>query len=186
MKNVYLIRHGLPDFPDGKRMCLGITDIPMGEEGLLQARKMAAALPPVTDVFSSPLTRAVQTAQAIGMPITVLEGLREMNAGEWDGLTFGEIKVRYAQLYAARGIDPTLPLPGAEDHALGSSRFQAAMEEAAARSAGDFAVVSHGGIIAQFMETISGQWKKPDYAEIFPLIWENGRFHLRKDLAQHR
>ena len=30
MKRVYLIRHGLPDFPGGKRMCIGSTDIPMG------------------------------------------------------------------------------------------------------------------------------------------------------------
>ena len=37
MKKVYLIRHGLPDFPGGKRMCIGSTDIPMGEEGLAQA-----------------------------------------------------------------------------------------------------------------------------------------------------
>ena len=62
MKKVYLIRHGLPDFPDGKRMCLGITDIPMGEIGLAQAEEMAKILPPVTAVFSSPLIRAVQTA----------------------------------------------------------------------------------------------------------------------------
>ena len=35
MKKVYLIRHGLPDFPGGKGMCLGTTDIPMGEKGLV-------------------------------------------------------------------------------------------------------------------------------------------------------
>ena len=37
MKKVYLIRHGLPDFPGGKGMCIGTTDIPMGEAGLAQA-----------------------------------------------------------------------------------------------------------------------------------------------------
>ena len=65
MKKVYLIRHGLPDFPAGERMCLGITDLPMGEAGLAQAAKMAEKLPAVTAVFSSPLTRAVQTAEDI-------------------------------------------------------------------------------------------------------------------------
>ena len=58
MKRIYLIRHGLPDFPGGKRMCIGTADIPMGEAGLVQAAKMAEKLPPVTAVFSSPLTRA--------------------------------------------------------------------------------------------------------------------------------
>ena len=115
MKKVYLIRHGLPDFPGGKRMCLGITDIPMGEKGLAQAAEMARNLPPVTTVFSSPLTRAVQTAQAIGLPVAILEDLREMDAGEWDGLTFERIRERYPELYAARANDLTIPLPGAED-----------------------------------------------------------------------
>ena len=92
MKKVYLIRHALPDFPGGKSMCIGMTDIPLGEQGFSQSAKMAAHLPPVTAVFSSPLSRAVQTAQAIGMPITILGGLREMYAGEWDGLTFEEIR----------------------------------------------------------------------------------------------
>ena len=40
MKKVYLIRHGLPDFPGGKGMCIGTTDIPMGEKGFRQAAEM--------------------------------------------------------------------------------------------------------------------------------------------------
>ena len=47
MKKVYLIRHGLPDFPGGKGMCIGTTDIPMGEKGFRQAAEMAQKLPPV-------------------------------------------------------------------------------------------------------------------------------------------
>jgi len=181
MKKVYLIRHGLPDFPGGKGMCIGTTDIPMGEKGLLQAAEMAKLLPPVTAVFSSPLTRAVQTAQAVGMPITILNDLREMYAGEWDGLTFDEIRQRYPELYAARFYDLTIPLPGAEDHGKGLARFKRAMEEAAQAAPGDFAVVAHGGIIAQFLQDISGIWRKPDYAEIISLIWENGRFELQEE-----
>lgn len=181
MKQVYLIRHGLPDFPKGQRMCLGTTDLPMGAEGLAQAAEMAEKLPPVTAVFSSPLTRAVQTAQAISLPVTILEDLRELHAGQWDGLTFAQIRVRYPELYAARGLDPTLPLPGAEDHAAGLARFRSAMEKAALQSPGDFAVVAHGGIIAQFLQAVSGVWRKPDYAEIIPLIWENGHFLLQEE-----
>jgi len=181
MKKVYLIRHGLPDFPGGKGMCIGTTDIPMGEKGLAQATEMAKILPPVTAVFSSPLTRAVQTAQAIGMSVTILDDLREMYAGEWDGLTFEEIRQRYPELYAARFHDLTIPLPGAEDHTEGLARFSAAMETAAQASPGDFAVVAHGGIIAQFLQDISGVWKKPDYTEIISLIWENEHFLLQEE-----
>ena len=182
MKRVYLIRHGLPDFPEGRRLCIGTTDIPMGEEGLAQATEMAGKLPPVTAVFSSPLTRAVQTAQAIGVPVTIFDDLREMHAGEWDGLTFDEIRRRYPRLYAARGQNLTSPLPGAEDHKEGLARFTRAMEESAAMAPGDFAVVAHGGIIAQFIQDISGGWRKPGYTEMISLVWKNGRFELQEEL----
>ena len=181
MKKVYLIRHGLPDFPEGKRMCIGTTDIPMGKKGLDQAAEMAKVLPPVSAVFSSPLTRAVQTAQAIGLPVTVLDDLREMHAGEWDGLTFDQIRVHYPEVYAARGTDPTLPIPGAEDHNEGLIRFVKAMETAARMSPGDFAVVAHGGIIAQFIQKITGTWRKPYYVEIISLIQEKGYLPYRRN-----
>lgn len=181
MKRVYLIRHALPEFPGGKRMCLGITDIPLGAEGLAQAETMAAQLPPVTDVFSSPLTRAVQTAQAIGLPVTILPELREMHAGQWDGLTFEEIKVRYPALYAARGIDRSLPLPDAEDEQRALVRFRSGMDTAAQQARGDFAVVTHGGITARFLCCIGGKWRKPGYGEIIPLVWKNGTFYLQEE-----
>ena len=181
MTKVYLIRHGLPDFPGGKGMCIGTTDIPMGEKGLVQAAEMAKKLPPVTAVFSSPLIRAVQTAEAIGLPVTVLPGLREMYAGEWDGLTFDQIREQYPELYAARFHDLTIPLPGAECYEDGIARFSAAMKTAAETASGDFAVVAHGGIIAQFLQSIGGSWYKPGYAEIIPLTFENGTFALQED-----
>ena len=181
MKNVYLIRHALPDFPGGKRMCIGTTDIPLGEKGLLQAAEMAKKLPAITAVFSSPLTRAVQTAEAIGLPVTVLPDLREMYAGEWDGLTFEEIRQRYPELYAARFHDLTIPLPGAESYEDGIARFSAAMKASAEAASGDFAVVAHGGIIAQFLQSVSGNWYKPNYTEIVTLTYQNGIFTLLED-----
>ena len=181
MKRVYLIRHGLPDFPGGKAMCIGTTDIPMGEKGLAQAAQMAKKLSGVSAVFSSPLTRAVQTAQAIGLPVIVLEGLREMYAGEWDGLTFDQIRERYPQLYAARAQDLTIPLPGAESYEDGIARFSAAMKTAGETASGDFAVVAHGGIIAQFLKSIGGVWYKPGYTEIITLSYENEIFTLQEE-----
>ena len=182
MKKVYLIRHALPDFPGGKGMCIGTTDIPLGEKGLIQSEEMAKLLPAVTAVFSSPLTRAVQTAQAIGMPVTVVDGLREMYAGEWDGLTFDEIRQRYPELYAARFHDLTIPLPGAENHEEGLARFTSAMEQAASLAPGDFAVVAHGGIIAKYLQSLTGVWQKPDYVQVIPLLWKDSAFHIASTL----
>ena len=183
MKKVYLIRHALPDFPSGKRMCIGTTDIPLGEQGLLQAAEMAKTLPAVTAVFSSALTRAVQTAEAIGLPVTILPDLREMYAGEWDGLTFEEIRLKYPELYAARGADRTIPLPGAEGHEEALARFASAMEQAAVLAPGDFAVVAHGGIIAQFLQSITGTWYKPGYAEVVIIYCNGSTFHTKESVS---
>ncbi len=181
MKRVYLIRHGLPDFPQGQRMCLGRTDLPLGVTGLEQARAMAASLPPVSAVFSSPLQRALQTAQAIGNPI-IVEGLQELSAGDWDGLLFSEIQQRYPALYAARGITPGLPLPNGESDESGLLRFCQAMEQAAGMASGDFAVVSHGGVIRLFLRHLGGQPRKPAYTEVVPLLYENGNFILQEEM----
>lgn len=176
MKRVYLIRHALPDFPDGRRRCLGRTDIPLGDASLAQAEAMAASLPTVTAVFSSPLTRAVQTARTISQEITILDGLRELDYGQWDGLTFGQIRQRFPELYAARADDKSRMPPGSEAPEQGLARFSAAMEEAARVSPGDFAVVTHGGITELFLRGITGRRYKPRYCEVISLIWENERF----------
>ena len=182
MKHVYLIRHALPDFPGGKGMCIGTTNIPLGEKGFHQATRMAANIPAVTAVFSSPLSRAVQTAQAIGKPVTVVDDLREMHAGEWDGLTFDEIRQRYPELYAARAKDLTLPLPGAEDPKEGLDRFTAALRHCAVTASGDLAVVGHGGIIARFLQELTGTWYKPDYVQVIRLVWDKEEFILLDSL----
>ena len=178
MKTLYLIRHALPAFPEGSKMCLGITDIPIGREGTQQAKAMAAALPPVTAVYSSPLRRAIQTAQAIGHPVQILSGLREIYAGDWDGLTFAQIRQRYPELYAARGLDSTIPPPGSEDAEAALVRFRLDLERAAAEAPGDLAVVAHGGIIAKFLQSLTGVWRKPGYTEVIPLIWKDGKFYI--------
>ena len=46
MKKVYLIRHGLPDFPGGKGMCIGTTDVPMGEKFKKHWQQMLAMTKP--------------------------------------------------------------------------------------------------------------------------------------------
>ena len=176
MKRVYLIRHALPDFPDGQRRCLGRTDIPLGDAGTAQAEAMAAHLPPVTAVFSSPLTRAVQTARKINQSVIILDGLRELDYGQWDGLTFTEIRQQFPELYAAREGDKSLMPPGAEPPEQALARFLGAMAEAAHMSPGDFAVVAHGGVIELFLQKITGRRQKPRYCEIISLLWENERF----------
>ena len=65
------------------------------------------------------------------------------------------------------------------------SGVRRAMEQAlqAARDArGDFAVVSHGVIISRFLQSLTGTPRRPDYAEVIPLLWENGSFRTVKEI----
>ena len=179
MKTIYLIRHGMPDFPDGKRMCLGSTELPLNREGFAQAARAAELLKGRDfTLYSSPLLRAVQTARAFGRPVHILEDLQEMDAGEWDGLSFDVIRQRYPELYAARATDKTIPLPGAEDNAAGLRRFRGAVTAAAEAAPGDLAIVAHGGVMGLFLQDIAGKWEKPAYGQILYLTYENGNFKL--------
>ena len=148
---------------------------------MLQASEMARALPTVSAVFSSPLTRAMETARVIRPDVAILEGLRELDYGQWEGLTFPEIRRDYPELYAARARDLSLQPPDAESCEAGLARFSAAMEEAARRSPGDLAVVAHGGIIALFLERITGKWYKPRYCEVISLVWDDSGFYQREE-----
>lgn len=144
MRKIYLIRHGRPDIPAGKRLCLGRTDIPLGPLGRMQACLLGQALTGrVSRVFSSPLSRAMETAEGISREVTVLDGLAELSAGDWDGLDFDEIARRWPEFYAARGENPNLPIPGAEDAAAGQRRFLDAVRYALDSSAADIAIVAH-------------------------------------------
>ena len=154
---------------------------PSVRQGPPRLRKWPAHCRQVSAVFSSPLTRAVETARAVCSEYTVLDGLRELDYGQWEGLSFPEIRQNYPELYAARGGDPRLQPPGAESNEAGLSRFSAAMEDAARRSPGDLAVVAHGGIIALFLERVTGRWYKPRYCEVISLVWDDSGFYQREE-----
>ena len=158
MRRVYLIRHGEPDFPGGKRMCLGRTDLPLSPVGRMRAAMAGAYLRDagISAVFSSPLRRAAGTAAHIGAPVSTDAGFAEADYGVWDGLTFEEIRRDYPALYARRGDDPSILPPGAESFASRAARFSDALSRALAASGGDIAVVTHASITKSFLGKVLG------------------------------
>lgn len=182
MRNIYLIRHGQPDFPDGAKMCLGTTDVPLGRLGRMQSALLGAELMDagITEAFCSRLKRARQTADYLGVPVTEVVGLEEMYAGDWDGLTFDEIRERWPELYARRGKDRSITPPGAEDRTLGCARFMAAFGQAVKYSRGDIAVVSHSSTEQALLCTVLGLPLERGNSLILPygsitmMGWEDG------------
>lgn len=97
-----LVRHGETEWNRLRRI-QGISDVDLNETGREQAEALAQALKDsnVSAIYASPLKRAQDTAHAIGRhhaaEIVTLFGLREMDAGEVDGLTYKEMAARHGE-----------------------------------------------------------------------------------------
>ena len=151
MRTIFLFRHGPVDYLNGISCCLGSrTDAPLAPEGRSDAAKLAPLLREagISSVWSSPMLRCRQTAEAMsaGLPVGLAPGLEELDCGQWDGLSFDEIRARFPELYARRGLDPALPPPGGEAPSEAARRGLAALRSLTARTEGSIAVVAHAGI----------------------------------------
>ena len=115
-----MLRHGQTEH-SAQRRYSGRADLPLTELGERQAAVAAARLANtngVAAVVSSPLRRARQTAQpvadALGVPLTVHDGLIETDFGAWEGLTFAEARERDPDLHTRWLTDTSVAPPGGE------------------------------------------------------------------------
>ncbi|MFH8663683.1 bifunctional RNase H/acid phosphatase [Streptomyces anulatus] len=140
-----LLRHGETALTPEKRFSgSGGTDPELSATGRGQAERAAehfAALGTVQEIVSSPLRRCRETAAAVadrlGLDVRIDEGLRETDFGAWEGLTFGEVRERYADDLTAWLASPdTAPTGGGESFAQVAERVAAARDRIVARYAG--------------------------------------------------
>lgn len=93
---VYLIRHAEAE-GNVKRVFQGSMDAKLSETGYLQLYKLAERCRsiPFDAIYSSPLTRACETAKAAGkhrgLPLIKADGLREIDGGDLEGRPFAQI-----------------------------------------------------------------------------------------------
>jgi probable phosphoglycerate mutase len=143
---VLLLRHGQTAMSVEKRFS-GHGDPPLTPHGESQAKALGARLHgrDVAAVWSSPLSRALETARALGLGEPhVDDRLKETDFGAWEGLTFGEIQERYPAELAAWLADPSVPAPGGESFAQVTTRVRQARDALLAAHGGEtVVVVSH-------------------------------------------
>jgi probable phosphoglycerate mutase len=136
-----LLRHGATDHTVDKRFSgFGGEDPPLSPEGERQALAVAERLARdggVEAVVSSPMRRARQTADlvatALGLDVREVDGVRECAFGEWEGLTFAEVKQGWPGELAAWLADPAVAPPGGESFADVRRRVQVARDQMLAR-----------------------------------------------------
>ena len=106
MTRLLLVRHGESEANKEKRFA-GHSDFPLSDRGLLQAERTAdhvVSFYQVDAVYASDLKRAYATADAVAgrlsLSVTPHEGFREIFAGEWEGMLFDELPLRYPDDFA--------------------------------------------------------------------------------------
>ena len=150
---MFLIRHGVTDWHRERRV-LGQRDIGLNAEGIEQAKLLAKNLNgiAVAEVISSPILRAVQTAEIVAhsfdTQIARDPRLTDFRVGKWEGMSYEEIE---ASPEYRRFIEDPLSerIPGGEDLHQIRDRAVGAVEQALRDTpAGDaVAIVSHAGIV---------------------------------------
>ena len=130
---LYLIRHGATANNCAKPVRLQgcRTDPGLSDEGRRQAEHTARFLSSagLSSVYSSPLLRARQTAEAIakplGLEVMTVDELTEADVGVWEGRTWVEIEKTEPEAYAAFMEN------GAENPYLGGETIRAVFERSA-------------------------------------------------------
>lgn len=164
MTRLYLVRHG--ETPGNQeRRYIGWEDPPLAATGEAQAAALAQNLKnvPITAVYSSDLRRAVHTAEILaapyGLAVQIDPRLREINFGDWSGLTYDEIAALAPEQLQRWVADPVSnPPPRGETLAQLTERvLQALPQEDGAL------VVTHGGPLRAIVSHFTGRpfWQIP-------------------------
>jgi broad specificity phosphatase PhoE len=148
---VLLLRHAETDW-NRERRFQGRRDVPLSAAGREQAESAARLLAatPLAAVWSSPLSRARETATLIaaphGLAVQVEEAFTEMDFGEWVGLTRDEVATRFPDALSAWAETPQAARwPGAETLDQVRARALAGLERLRAAHQGQtICLVSHG------------------------------------------
>jgi probable phosphoglycerate mutase len=133
-----LLRHGQTPMSVEKRYA-GTSDVPLTDVGAGQADAAAKRLASadLDVIVTSPLLRARQTADAVasavGASVVVDEGFRETDFGDWEGLTFAEVRERWPDEMAAWLADPSVAPPAGESFVTVRERVRAALDRVLAR-----------------------------------------------------
>ncbi|GHF59157.1 bifunctional RNase H/acid phosphatase [Kitasatospora xanthocidica] len=148
-----LLRHGeTPLTPEKRFSGSGGSDPELSEKGRWQAERAAEALAArgsVQAVVASPMRRTRQTAETVaarlGLEVRYEDGLREVDFGDWEGLTFAEVQERHPDDLAAwLGSAKAKPTGSSESFTTLTHRAGVARDKIIARYAGKTVlVVSH-------------------------------------------
>ena len=137
---LHVVRHGRTE-ANAAGLLLGRLDPDLDALGIRQATAVAAAIGPVDRVVSSPLLRAVRTAEAFGLDVKTDDRWLELDYGDLDGTSVFDVP---SSTWVQWRADLDWAPPGGESHAALGERVRSACEDLLAEAAGsEVVVVSH-------------------------------------------
>jgi broad specificity phosphatase PhoE len=151
---LYCVRHGESVYNAEGRI-QGQSDVPLSEFGRRQSEAIADRLAdlPIDAIYSSPLKRAWETAEAIarrvGLPIRGDDRLKELNVGLFQDHLRRELPHLFPEALARwKSGDPDFVLPGGESRNELKRRGRAAFLEIGSRGHEHAVLVAHGRLLA--------------------------------------
>ena len=162
MTRILLIRHGSTDLLH-EYLCGRTPGISLNEEGRRQARKLSQTLfqqHKLAAIFSSPLERAVETAEFIAEPfnlqVNIEAGMNELDFGSWAGVRFRDLH-NLPDWHSYNKNRSLSSAPGGETLCNVQSRAWTSLRNIAERhDGGTVAVVSHGDVIRALLILLLG------------------------------
>jgi alpha-ribazole phosphatase len=152
-KNILLLRHGDIETGNAEKRFIGQTDLPLNDMGRHQARYWRDCLSdlPLEYILSSDLRRCMETAGIIaarrGLTVTPHTGLREIQLGNWDGMTFQQVRQRWPDAFQRRGMDLARFRPPEGESFLDlQQRVVPVFEQASGQTGKLVLVVAHAGV----------------------------------------
>ncbi len=169
MKKIYLIRHGETNFNAESRM-LGRMDVPLNENGIEQATKLAERLryTQIKQIYSSPLERCLLTTNIVNnyhqKEIKVSENLIEHAKGAWEGLSHEQIEKQYPTRYRQFSAGEDILPPGGETFKDVLERIKPFLNHIIQEKEEEILVVAHGGVNRVILGYLAGLDIKETYA----------------------
>src|SRR6266545_3105627 len=163
VNRLLMVRHGATLRRAEDRFS-GAEGVDLSDEGRRQVGALAERLAenPIEAIYTSPLSRARETAEILarpsGLAVTERDGLREISHGHWEGLTRQEVEARYPDEYAAWEADPFTfaPRDGESGLAVLARALPVIREIVTAHPSCDVLVVSHKATIRLLLASLLG------------------------------
>ena len=184
---IHLIRHGqTKENLEGRYV--GHLDVPVSKEGVAQLKQLKNDMiyPTPEALFVSPLLRARQTAELIYPDMTpiIIDGLKEFNFGEWEGMDAAQLEkeAKFPEwLAGGADIGPPYGETNGEFGKRISESFMKVVEGLFKTETREAAIITHGGVIMGLMSMFAlpelpmPEWLVPNGCgftlDIVPSYW---------------